>query len=418
MKVLFISHGSTGDIYPFIRFGVELLKHGHSVTFATSPLYKQGIESSGIEFYSVPPDWGHELFAEFMREINRLKHPALQLIKIYSGATPFLSELIKRLEDAIPMHDVVISSYMYPHYRSLAQKYNKPFGVFYFCHNFIPSAKYPPEPIPRLRGLPDSMQKVVCNLLWKGTSLFLDVLQKSTIGKELARHGYKSAKNWLYDPADFSLIAVSQTWMSNRKLLGNNRHITGYLRWQSRENPELEKELLEFTQGKRIPILNFGSVTFDGVHELMTRFVKNWEVGKKVIIQSGWAGLSVEVVKPYIKIVGEVSHDQLFKHASCVIHHGGAGTTASVLHAGVPQIIVPHIADQDFFASEVRRLRVGVSVHKKHWPEKLPREVRRIERSKNRWDRAQEIARELAKEDGASSAVAVIEEYVKNASSL
>ena len=117
---------------------------------------------------------------------------------------------------------------------------------------------------------------------------------------------------------------------------------TGYLRWQSEEKEGLDREIRDFTEGKSVPVLTFGSVSFDHVQEVMSRFEHHWPKGRKIIVQSGWAGLSVELARPDIKVIDEVSHDQLFKHASCVIHHGGAGTTASVLHAGVPHVVVPH----------------------------------------------------------------------------
>ena len=95
-----------------------------------------------------------------------------------------------------------------------------------------------------------------------------------------------------------------------------------------------------------------------------------------------------------------------------MIHHGGAGTTASVLHAGIPHIIVPHFGDQKFFASEVRRLGVGISLRLSRWPEELPRAVRIVERSKKRLKKAKKVANTLAQENGSASAVAELEKLV------
>ena len=158
-----------------------------------------------------------------------------------------------------------------------------------------------------------------------------------------------------------------------------------------------------------MPVLTFGSVTFDEARKVMTRFMRNWPEGKKVIIQSGWAGLTIERPHVSMKRVDRVSHDQLFQYASMVIHHGGAGTTASVLHAGIPHIVIPHIGDQWFFASEVKRLGVGLEVKRKKWPEELPKAVHSIENSKKMQLRARQIADQLSQEDGPGSAVRVLE---------
>ena len=104
-----------------------------------------------------------------------------------------------------------------------------------------------------------------------------------------------------------------------------------------------EKNLVveQFCEGEKVPVLTFGSVTFENTRKIMRRFLKNWPKDKKIIIQSGWAQLAIERSNNYIFTIDRISHDQLFQHASVVIHHGGAGTTASVLHAGVPHIIIP-----------------------------------------------------------------------------
>jgi len=71
MRVLLTSHGSTGDIYPLIGLGRALREAGHHVRYATAPLYQREIEKAGLEFVLMPPEWGPEIFADFMREINR-----------------------------------------------------------------------------------------------------------------------------------------------------------------------------------------------------------------------------------------------------------------------------------------------------------------------------------------------------------
>ena len=80
----------------------------------------------------------------------------------------------------------------------------------------------------------------------------------------------------------------------------------------------------------------------------MRRFLKNWPKDKKIIIQSGWAQLAIERSNNYILQLIEYLMTNSFNMPRLVIHHGGAGTTASVLHAGVPHIIVPHFGDQKF----------------------------------------------------------------------
>jgi vancomycin aglycone glucosyltransferase len=413
MRILLTSHGSIGDIYPVIAYGKALLEAGHTVTFASAPLYQQEILRAGLSYFHLPPDWEQEIFTEFMRELDRANHPILQLREIYKGALPFLSELIDRIDEALKDHEVLVSSYLFPHYKVIAARQGKPFVSFAFCHNTIPSPDYPPELVPALRGMPYAIQSRWNMTFWHLANFVVDRAINGIIGDVLKAKNLPLAKGFLTQPAEIVLAVVSQALMSERGKIDSLFKFTGFLRWQAEESEEQEVRLAAFCLGERVPILTFGSVAFDDTHAIMSRFEKSWPQGKKIIVQTGWSGLSVEVERPEILVVGKMSHDQLFRHASCVVHHGGAGTTGSVLTAGKPHIIIPHIADQHFWGAEMIRLGVGIVLKKKRWPEMLPERVQFIERQARLHTRALEIQKILLDEDGPGNAVKALENYVE-----
>ena len=411
MRVLLTSHGSTGDIYPLIGLGRALREAGHEVRYATAPLYRRDIEAAGLEFVPMPPAWGPEIFAEFMRELNRCKHPLLQLIHIYCGGLPFMGEVIRQTTAALQDTDLLVGSYFFPHFRAVAEKAGVPFATFAFCHNLIPSDIHPPAGLPHLRGLPPALRRLYCRTGWRISNKIVDFALNSICRSLFRENGLPPMRGFLLEPAELELVAVAQVFAEHWRP-GPRFQFTGYLRWQSPPNARVEQELLDFCAGEPVPVLTFGSVTFDDVHVIMDRFVRHWPAERKIILQSGWAGLSVHVANPNIKVIGSLSHDQLFRHASCVIHHGGAGTTASVLFAGKPQIIIPHIADQFFWGAEIKRLRVGAVLNKKTWPEKLPAKLAKIEAKKKLRRRAAELGERVRAEDGPGTAVRLLEELV------
>lgn len=412
MRVLLTSHGSIGDIYPMIAYGKALKDAGHTVTFASAPLYKDELQRAELNYAHLPPDWEQEIFTEFMRELDRTKNPILQLKEIYKGAVPFLAELLDRIDETLRDNDVLVSSYLFPNYKVIAEKQRKPFASFAFCHNTIPSPNYPPELVPALRFMPKPIEARWNMLFWHLSNFVVDRTINSVIGKELKKNNLPLAKDFLIRPCDLVLTAVSKALMSDRGEMDDIFKFTGFLRWQSKESEEEEKRIAAFRQGRRVPVLTFGSVAFDDTHAIMSRFEQNWPKGEPIIVQTGWSGLSVEVERPDILVVGKMSHDQLFHHASCVIHHGGAGTTASVLSSGRPHIIIPHIADQNFWGSEIERLGAGIVLNKQNWPEKLHARVRIIEETPNYSDRAQEVQAIMQTEDGPANAVRTLEEFV------
>lgn len=410
MRVLLTSHGSTGDIYPLIGFGKALLEAGHEVRYATAPLYRSEVEKAGLTFVPMPPDWGREIFAEFMRELNRAKIPLLQLRHIYRGALPFLGELIERMRPQLEWSDVLVGSYFFPQWGKLAAQHGKPFAAFAFCHNLIPTPAHPPEMLPRLLGWPKPIQDRWNKMWWKLADFLVDTTLNSVCGELFRKHGLPPSKGFMLEPAGLCLVAVSKVLMDVFPHDERFQFI-GSVRWQSPINAEIGQRLDAFCAGEEVPVLTFGSVTFDDTHTVMSRFLASWPRGKKVIIQSGWAGLSVEVIRPEIMQVPAMSHDQLFQYASVIIHHGGAGTTASALYAGKPQIVVPHIADQEWWASELRRLKIGRRAKQKHWPEKIPAKVRKMEKPRYR-ERAQHYAVLLRQEDGGRLGTQLLEAYV------
>ncbi|MEM7791323.1 MAG: glycosyltransferase [Verrucomicrobiota bacterium] len=409
MRVLLTSHGSTGDIYPVIRLGRALVESGHEVRFACVSLFRDEIESAGIRYIYVPPDWDQSGFAEAMRDLTKAKNPVDLMRIIYSESLPYLDELFPTLDRELETADLFVSSYVFASLCRLAENRGIPTAVTTFAHNAVPSPSYPPDGVPRLLPFPSFIRQPWNSLAWKIADRIFCWQINQVVGEATEKYGIGRTESFLLEPADKVIVTVSPGLFEPRRLWSERFKFTGYLRWQAAEDPALDDYLKDFCREEKVPILTFGSVTFDEARKVMTRFMRNWPKGKKIIIQSGWAGLTIERPRPEMKCVGKVSHDQLFKYASVVIHHGGAGTTGTVLHAGVPQIIIPHIGDQWSFADAVKSLGVGLEVKRKKWPEDLPKAVRLVEKSKKMLPRAQKVAMRLAEENGPLNAVRELE---------
>jgi len=409
MRVLVTSHGSTGDIYPMIRLGVALKDAGHDVRYATTPFFRDEVERAGLRFVSVPPDWDQTGFAEAMRELAASAHGLDLLERIYRETEPFFTTVVQTLLDELETADLFVCSYVFGHMSTLARMRKVPSAVAIFAHNSVPSDRYPPEHAPRLLLPARWLRKYYNRVLWWAADRVVASRINAIIGPSLADEGVPLVQSFFIPNADLALVTVSPSVFSTEKARFPQFRFPGYLRWQAAEDPAMEAELMDFCAGQAVPVLTFGSINFDHARKIMHRFLEHWPVGKKIIVQRGWANLTIERAGGDTKVVGKVSHDQLFKFASVVIHHGGAGTTASVLHAGKPHLIIPHMGDQYFFAREVERLGVGRELKRKNWPENLPSAVRKVEKSARMRRRAERLAAQLATEDGPANAVRELE---------
>jgi UDP:flavonoid glycosyltransferase YjiC (YdhE family) len=81
--------------------------------------------------------------------------------------------------------------------------------------------------------------------------------------------------------------------------------------------------------------------------------------GGRAVLDSGWGGLMTENLPPNLFAVKGLPHRALFEYVSGVVHHGGAGTTASGLLSGAPTFITPIVADQAFWGERVAAIGAG-----------------------------------------------------------
>lgn len=108
--------------------------------------------------------------------------------------------------------------------------------------------------------------------------------------------------------------------------------------------------------------IGFGSIVVDDPNAMTTMiFEAVKKAGVRALVSKGWGGLGAEAlgVPDGVFMLGNVPHDWLFKHVSCVVHHGGAGTTAAGIALGKPTVVVPFFGDQPFWGAMVARAGAG-----------------------------------------------------------
>ncbi|NKE58061.1 hypothetical protein FXN61_14985 [Lentzea sp. PSKA42] len=121
--------------------------------------------------------------------------------------------------------------------------------------------------------------------------------------------------------------------------------------------PELEA----FLDGGEPPIY-FGLGSVRGAQDTAANAVKAARaLGKRVVLQRGWADLQLTDDAGDCIAIGEVNQQALFRRVAAIVHHGGAGTTTTAAAAGTPQIVLPHMYDQYYWGNQIERLNVGRS---------------------------------------------------------
>jgi sterol 3beta-glucosyltransferase len=138
-------------------------------------------------------------------------------------------------------------------------------------------------------------------------------------------------------------------------------HVTGYWFLDSPSDWQPPAALVDFLKAGPPPVYaGFGSMAGSDPDALSAMVVEALaRVKQRGILASGWGGLAHANLPDHVIAVESVPHDWLFPQMAAVVHHGGAGTTATGLRVGVPSIVVPFLADQFFWGQRVAQLGVG-----------------------------------------------------------
>jgi sterol 3beta-glucosyltransferase len=198
-----------------------------------------------------------------------------------------------------------------------------------------------------------------------------------------------------------------------------NIHTTGSWFIEKEPNFTPPADLVKFIEMGEPPIyIGFGSMkdisTFQATFEII---IKALEItNQRAVVGLGWSNLNYNQGIPNnVYLIGSVPFTWLFPHMKIVIHHGGAGTTATGLTAGKPTIIIPHNADQPAWGQRVYELGVGSKPIKKTklTAEKLTAAIL-FALKPDIISNAELLGQQLKKENGVTKAVNIINEYVEH----
>jgi sterol 3beta-glucosyltransferase len=196
-----------------------------------------------------------------------------------------------------------------------------------------------------------------------------------------------------------------------------NTHVTGYWFLDAPSDWAPPADLVAFLRAGPPPVyIGFGSMGSRNP-EATTRLALDAlaRAGQRGVLASGWGGLSQADLPESVYMLKSAPHSWLFPHMAAVVHHGGAGTTAAGLRAGVPSAIVPFFGDQPFWGARVAALGVGPSPlpRKRLTAEGLAAAITQAACDDAMRARAAALGEKIRAEDGAARAAALITAFAR-----
>jgi vancomycin aglycone glucosyltransferase len=315
-----------------------------------------------------PPDCAERL-AEVGVPLVPVGPPVRQLVH---GATPssaadvpwLVAELIAEQFDKLPAAaegcDALVATGLFPVAASAQSVAEKP-GIRYvfaaYCPIFLPSPHRPPQPLPGRPLPPDVADDRVLNDL---DIQNYNALYGPALNTNRASIGLPPVDN-VRDH-----VITDHPWLAADPILGPwqespDLDVVQTGAWILPDERPLPAELVAFLDAGTLPVyVGFGSMRAPkDVARVAIEAIRGQ--GRRALVARGWADLALIDDRDDCFAVGEVNQQQLFRRVAAVVHHGGAGTTTTAARAGAPQVVVPQMADQPYFAGRVAELGIGAA---------------------------------------------------------
>lgn len=361
-----LATGTRGDVQPYIALGVALQAAGkYRVRIAASETFESLVKGFGLEFYPVQEDISKIASDSRVQNAMEADNP-LKIILSFSNRDlqPYFVAMQKKFYAACQGSDAIV--------------YHPGAAIGYFIAQAlkVPSILASPFPMTPTQDYPalifyDSIR------LGKGFNRLTHLLFEQTMW-QMSRSSIKPF--WQQEfgslPPNFSnpfprqqtphrptLVSGSEYVFPKPSDWPANVHNTGYwfldegAHWQP---PEALQDFL--LRGKPPVYVGFGSLGNPTKAAQTTALVAEalQRSGQRGILATGWSGMTqLDTLPDDLFMIESAPHAWLLPKMAAVVHHGGAGTTAAGLRAGVPSVIIPHANDQFAWGRRVYELGVG-----------------------------------------------------------
>jgi UDP:flavonoid glycosyltransferase YjiC (YdhE family) len=407
MHITILALGSRGDVEPYAALGKGLKSAGHQVRFVSFESFAPLVAESGLDFHPVQGD-AQSLVASAGADMLALVRSFGSLAEGYARdlSAPHLGEtdlLINQLPAGLYGFD-------------LAEKYGIPMALAAVIPlartRAFPLMGFPKLPLPGYNRATYYLGEM---LAWQMFRPVINRWRKQTLhlpSLPLNRYPEKLKKR----PIPI-LNGFSQHVVPRPKDWKEHIHITGYW-FPENQDWQPPNDLTAFINAGTPPVfIGFGSMPIKDparTTEIILEALR--QTGQRLILHKGWGGLGSQSLPDSVFRMEYAPYDWLFPQMSMVIHHGGSGTTAFGLRAGVPSCAVPFVFDQFYWGERIAQLGVGPRPvpYKKLTVECLREAIQIGVNSPQIRQNALELGQKIQRENGIGSALGVIEKIIRS----
>lgn len=349
MKIILATFGSRGDVQPTLALALALHQAGHEVVLAGPPEKEAWAISLGCPYFPLGNDITR--FVDDMEKSYTLRS-ALSFVQFIRQETISQFEVFERL---LPGTDLVIGSSLVFSLSTVSEYLGLPYRFIAFTPQMMPS-RFHPFPAFHSQWFPGWMNR----LTWKIGQILGRLDTTRLLNQKRKQYGLPPIKDSLPHILGPHLLVASDPEVAP---VPPDVTIpfsqTGYLHLS-----QPEQDLLSLTafleKGPKPVYVGFGSMPKGDQMMALPIVVKAAkELGVRLVVAKFWDDPVPFASSEGLLFIKQYPHLHLFPHMAAIIHHGGAGTTATSARSGVPQIVVPHVLDQYYWGNKVYQARLG-----------------------------------------------------------
>ncbi|PUB31820.1 UDP:flavonoid glycosyltransferase YjiC (YdhE family) [Promicromonospora sp. AC04] len=422
MQITILTAGSRGDVEPLFGLALALRELGHHPTVVGSPDFAGLAASYGADFESFGPPLP-----------SYADNPELVELVESGNMLKFMAYGAKARKEYLPQ---VISDIWRVTKNSEAMLYKGPTSLYGYSvaeKLGIPCADLQFFPVTPTREFPNfflgqgrSRGALLDRAGWWGADQMIwRMMQRPGVNRQrreiLGLPPLRTNARVLHDRQGMPLYYAYSPLVLPRPADWHPRiHVTGYLPTSAPAGWEPPADLAQFLDDGEPPVsFGLGSVPTGHPSRLVDAFLEALDrTGRRGILIGGWAKLGLDRELPdHVLRIDSAPYDWLFPRLAAAVHHGGAGTTAAGLRAGIPTIITPVAVDQFNWGHRVAELGVGpepISI-KKLDADRLTAAITQATTDEAMRERAADLRVRLQQEDGIGRTAELFTEYLRTA---
>jgi vancomycin aglycone glucosyltransferase len=349
MNVLLAPHGTRGDVQPMLALAEALRGRGHTVRFCAPANFVAWIQSRGFDASSNGIDV-EQLLRSTDADLQSLRWQTRHLAQVLA---PRLFESVAAASEDV---DLIVGAGVQVAGASVAEWRDVPYCNVAFCPGAVPSSAVPPPHV-KTQTLPRWANR----LLWHLGGPVASVLLRGPVNAGRKRLGLEPLDTVLAHIIGSHVIVAADRDLAP---MGEDAPPAAVQTdaWIDRVSGSLDARVEAFLQLDPAPIyIGFGSMVAKEADALAFAAVTAARaLGRPAIVAGGWAGLDRRIREAGdVCAVDAAPHELVLPRVAVAVHHGGAGTTTAAARAGVPQVVLPHILDQFYWAHRVEALSLG-----------------------------------------------------------